>query len=77
MRPDEVIVEEWIRESYSSMGSRCLNPGNDSGLAALGVMIIFDGYGHNEEKNIQDDLKRTTRDWFTGRCRKVVLLPLR
>ena len=56
MRPYEVVVEEWIREFYSSMDSGFLSPGNDSGLAPLGVKIIFDGYGYNEETNTEDDL---------------------
>ena len=56
MRPYEMVVEEWIREFYSSMDLGFLNPGNDSGAAPLGVKIIFDGYGYKEETNTEDDL---------------------
>jgi hypothetical protein len=56
MRPYEAVVEEWIREFYGSMAMGILQPGNDSGSAPLGVKIIFDGYGYNEETNTEDDL---------------------
>lgn len=56
MRPYEVVVEGWIRDFYSSIDTGFLNPGNDSGLAPLGVKIIFDGYGYNEETATEDDL---------------------
>ena len=73
MRPYEVVVEEWIREFYSSMDLGVLNPGNDSGAAPLGVKIIFDGYGYKEETNTEDDLNSISfavfvhKDSLTGK----------
>ena len=73
MRPYEVVVEEWIREFYSSMDLGVLNPGNDSGAAPLCVKIIFDGYGYKEETNTEDDLNSISfavfvhKDSLTGK----------
>jgi hypothetical protein len=55
MRHYEEIVEHWIRDYYETMDGGTLRPGDQSGVEPLGVKIIFDGYGYNEETNEQDD----------------------
>jgi hypothetical protein len=37
------------------MDDGIIRPGNESGDSPLGVKIIFDGYGYNEETNENDD----------------------
>jgi hypothetical protein len=48
-------IEKWVRDFFETM-----NPepeiGDRSGNEPLGVKIIFDGYGYNEETDEQDDL---------------------
>ena len=51
----EQIVEGWVREFVCTMDDGILHPGDQSGVEPLGVKIIFDGYGYNEETNEQDD----------------------
>ena len=53
--PYEEIVEGWVREFVCTMDDGILYPGDQSGVEPLGVKIIFDGYGYNEETNEQDD----------------------
>jgi hypothetical protein len=55
MRHYEEVVEEWVREYLFTMDEGDLSPGDQSGVEPLGVKIIFDGYGYNEETNEQDD----------------------
>jgi hypothetical protein len=55
MRHYEEVVEEWVREYLFTMDEGDLSPGDQSGAEPLGVKIIFDGYGYNEETNEQDD----------------------
>jgi hypothetical protein len=49
------IVEDWVREFILTMDDGIIRPGNESGDSPLGVKIIFDGYGYNEETNENDD----------------------
>ena len=56
MRPYEEVVEDWVREFVSTMDDGILRPGDQSGIEPLGVKIIFDGYGYNEETNEEDNL---------------------
>lgn len=56
MRPYEEVVEGWVREFISTMDDGILRPGDQSGEEPLGVKIIFDGYGYNEETNEEDNL---------------------
>ena len=51
MRPYEQVVEEWVREFISTMDDGILEPGDQSGVEPMGVKIIFDGYGYDEETN--------------------------
>jgi hypothetical protein len=55
MRPYEKVVEDWVREYISTMDDGILRPGDQSGAEPLGVKIIFDGYGYNEETNEEDN----------------------
>jgi hypothetical protein len=55
MKPYEEVVEGWVREFICTMDEGILRPGDQSGVEPLGVKIIFDGYGYNEETNEQDD----------------------
>lgn len=55
MRPYEEVVEDWVREYISTMDDGILRPGDQSGAEPLGVKIIFDGYGYNEETNEEDN----------------------
>lgn len=54
MRPYEEVVEEWVREFICTMDDGILRPGDQSGAEPLGVKIIFDGYGYNEETDEED-----------------------
>jgi len=47
-------IESWVRDFINTMDS---DPevGDRSGNEPLGVKIIFDGYGYNEETDEQDD----------------------
>ena len=45
------IVEDWVRIFFSTMDDGILEAGDESGDAPLGVKIIFDGYGYDEETN--------------------------
>jgi hypothetical protein len=47
-------IENWVRDFINTMDS---DPevGDRSGDEPLGVKIIFDGYGYNEETNEEDD----------------------
>jgi hypothetical protein len=49
------IVEDWVREFILTIDDGIIRPGNESGDSPLGVKIIFDGYGYNEETNENDD----------------------
>jgi hypothetical protein len=51
MKPYEEVVEGWVREFISTMDDGILEAGNQSGVEPLGVKIIFDGYGYDEETN--------------------------
>jgi len=55
MRPYEEVVEDWVREFICTMDGGILRPGDQSGAEPLGVKIIFDGYGYNEETNEEDN----------------------
>lgn len=55
MKPYEEVVEGWVREYISTMDDGWLRPGDQSGAEPLGVKIIFDGYGYNEETNEEDN----------------------
>ncbi len=55
MRHYSEVVEDWVREYISTMDEGFLRPGDQSGAEPLGVKIIFDGYGENEETGEQDD----------------------
>ena len=55
MKPYEEVVEGWVREFVSTMDDGILRPGDQSGVEPLGVKIIFDGYGYNEETNEEDN----------------------
>jgi hypothetical protein len=55
MRPYEEVVEGWVRDFISTMDDGWLRPGDQSGDEPLGVKIIFDGYGYNEETNEDND----------------------
>lgn len=50
------VVEGWVREFISTMDDGILRPGDQSGIEPLGVKIIFDGYGYNDETNENDNL---------------------
>ena len=49
------IVEEWIRDFIATMDEDVLTAGNDSGEAPFGVKIIFDGYGYDEENDLENN----------------------
>jgi len=49
------IVEEWIRDFIATMDEGVLTAGNDSGEAPFGVKIIFDGYGYDEENDLENN----------------------
>lgn len=55
MRHYSEVIEDWAREYISTMDEGFLSPGDQSGAKPLGVKIIFDGYGENEETGEQDD----------------------
>jgi len=55
MRPYEEVVDGWVRDFVSTMDDGWLRPGDQSGDEPLGVKIIFDGYGYNEETNEDND----------------------
>ena len=55
MKPYEEVVEGWVREFISTMDDGWLRPGDQSGVEPLGVKIIFDGYGYNEDSNEEDN----------------------
>lgn len=56
MRSYEEVIKEWVRGFISTMDDGILRPGDQSGEEPLGVKIIFDGYGYNEETNEEDNL---------------------
>ena len=56
MRPYEEVVEDWVREFVVTMDDGMLYPGDQSGVEPLGVKIIFDGYGYNEETDENDNM---------------------
>jgi len=49
------IVEEWIREFIITMDDGLLEAGDDSGYTPFGVKIIFDGYGYDEENDLENN----------------------
>jgi hypothetical protein len=53
------VIEGWVRDFVCTMNENIHDgggrPGDDSGDAPRGVKIIFDGYGLNEETDIEDD----------------------
>jgi hypothetical protein len=51
----EEILEIWLRDFIDSMDQDGLRPGNRSGDEPPGVKIIFDGFGYNEETELEDD----------------------
>lgn len=51
----EEILEIWLRGFIDSMDQDGLRPGNRSGDAPPGIKIIFDGFGYNEETDLEDD----------------------
>ena len=52
-------IEYWVRNFVHSMDSGP-KAGDRSGEEPLGVKIIFDGYGYNEETGNQDDINVCT-----------------
>jgi len=51
----EKIIEKWLRDFIQTMDDGILEPGDRSGDEPLGVKIIFDGYGYNDETDEQDN----------------------
>ena len=49
------IVEQWIRDFIATMDEGVLQAGDDSGEAPFGVKIIFDGYGYDEENDLENN----------------------
>jgi hypothetical protein len=49
------IVEQWIRDFIATMDEGTLEAGDDSGEAPFGVKIIFDGYGYDEENDLENN----------------------
>ena len=49
------IVEGWIRDFIATMDEGILRAGDDSGEAPFGVKIIFDGYGYDEENDLENN----------------------
>lgn len=47
-------IEAWVRDFYQTMDSDP-DVGDRSGDEPLGVKIMFDGYGYNEETDEEDD----------------------
>jgi hypothetical protein len=47
-------IESWVRDFINTMDSEP-EVGDRSGDEPLGVKIIFDGFGYNEETNEEDD----------------------
>ena len=51
------VIEGWVRDFVCTMNEDIHDgggrPGDDSGDAPRGVKIIFDGYGLNEETDIE------------------------
>ena len=58
-RDYSIVIEGWVRDFMATMDDDVDfgegRPGDDSGVAPAGVKIIFDGYGYNEETDIEDD----------------------
>ena len=54
------VIEKWVRDFIWTMNEDVFDgdgrPGDDSGDAPKGVKIIFDGYGYNEETDVEDDV---------------------
>ena len=49
------IVEQWVRDFIATMDDGVLEAGDDSGEAPFGVKIIFDGYGYDEENDLENN----------------------
>jgi hypothetical protein len=49
------IIEQWIRDFIATMDEGVLRAGDDSGEAPFGVKIIFDGYGYDEENDLENN----------------------
>ena len=49
------IIEQWIRDFIATMDDGILQAGDDSGYAPFGVKIIFDGYGYDEENDLENN----------------------
>jgi hypothetical protein len=49
------IVEGWIRDFIETMNDGVLSAGDDSGETPFGVKIIFDGYGYDEENDLENN----------------------
>jgi len=49
------IVEQWVRDFIATMDDGILEAGDDSGEAPFGVKIIFDGYGYDEENDLENN----------------------
>lgn len=47
-----IIIEKWVRTFIKTMDKGDLEAGDDSGTAPFGVKIIFDGYGTNDDDNV-------------------------
>ena len=58
-RDYSIVIEGWVRDFMATMDDDVdfgdASPGDDSGVTPAGVKIIFDGYGYNEETDIEDD----------------------
>ena len=54
------IIEEWVRDFINSMNSDVIDgyarQGEDFGNIPKGIKIIFDGYGYNENTDVNDDI---------------------
>ena len=48
-----IIIEKWVRRFMKTMDEGDLEAGDDSGYAPFGVKIIFDGYGTDEDGNVE------------------------
>ena len=49
------IVEQWVRDFIATMDDGILEAGDDSGEAPFDVKIIFDGYGYDEENDLENN----------------------
>jgi hypothetical protein len=49
------VIETWIRDFIDTMDDGVLTAGDDSGTAPFGVKIIFDGYGYDEENDLENN----------------------